>query len=102
MLLKILKNSHIRLLFTGSFFAVAFVAMAIHSYGVDIEEIKVFLIFSLMFVAAIISGGFLFSFILSLYRKLVPPGVGGGLLEKIEKNQIDNIDAEFAKEDEKT
>ncbi|MBL4682004.1 MAG: hypothetical protein JKY88_14945 [Pseudomonadales bacterium] len=93
-----LRNSHIRLLFTGSFFAVAFVAMAIVSYGVDVEEIKVFLIFSFMFVAGIMIVGFLFSFLLRVYRKLFPPGVGGGLLEKIEKNQLNNIDEEFAKD----
>ncbi|MFT7686380.1 MAG: hypothetical protein ACI9FB_001725 [Candidatus Azotimanducaceae bacterium] len=91
MLLKILKNAHIRLLFTGSFFAAAFVAMAIYSYGVDVEEIKVFLVFSFLFLLAIMVAGFLFSFVISIYRRLMRSRNSGGLLDNIEKNKIEDI-----------
>ncbi|MFT5209997.1 MAG: hypothetical protein ACI9CE_001720 [Flavobacterium sp.] len=92
------------MLFTGSFFAFAFVAMAIYSYGVDVAEIKVFLIFSFMFLAAIMVAGFLFSFVISVYRRLMRSRTGGSLLEKIEKNQLAEIEKEFvdASEDKVT
>lgn len=99
MLLKILKNAHIRLLFTGSFFAFAFVAMAIYSYGVDVAEIKVFLIFSFMCLASIMVAGFLFSFVIRIYRRSMQSRTGGGLLEKIEKNRLVDIKNEIEKEE---
>ena len=43
--------------------------MAITSYDVDKEEIKVFLILSFVLVGILIIGGFLFSFLLSFVRR---------------------------------
>ncbi len=58
--------------------------MAISSYDVDGEEIRVFLILSFIFVGGLIVCGFLFSLLLSLRNRNK-----GGLL-----GQIDNPDKE--------
>lgn len=66
---RFFKNSQLRLFLSGSFFTAAFVWMAITSYDVDKEEIKVFLILSFILVGILIIGGFLFSFLLSFVRR---------------------------------
>ena len=69
MLIRFLKNSQVRLLFSGTLFTVAFVWMAITSYDVDKAEIRVFLILSLIFVGGIMVCGLLFSVILTFFRR---------------------------------
>ncbi|MBP18118.1 MAG: hypothetical protein CMQ21_04420 [Gammaproteobacteria bacterium] len=81
---NIFRNSQFRLFLSGTFFTVAFVWMAISSYDVDGEEIRVFLILSFIFVGGLIVCGFLFSLLLSLRNRNK-----GGLL-----GQIDNPDKE--------
>ncbi|MBV1878066.1 MAG: hypothetical protein KUG79_10535 [Pseudomonadales bacterium] len=81
-ILKILKNAQVRILFSGSLFTVAFIWMAVTSYNVDKAEIKVFLIFSLLFVVGIIICGLLSSIFIGLFRRKK-----GGLLAKIEAEE---------------
>ena len=79
-MLKFLTQPHVRLLLTGSLFMVAFVWMAISAYDVDKAEIKVFAIFSLMLLGAMVAAGLVFSLVLFLIRKRANRG---GLLGKI-------------------
>jgi hypothetical protein len=57
--------------------------MAISSYDVNKEEIRVFLILSFMMVGGLIFCGFLFSFLLRLLRGKST----GGLLEKVAREK---------------
>ncbi|HIG39113.1 MAG: hypothetical protein ABGY96_05680 [bacterium] len=72
---------------SGTLFTVAFVWMAITSYDVDKEEIKVFLILSFMLVAALIICSLFFSFLLRLMR-----GKNDGMLERISREQKPGAD----------
>lgn len=79
-MIKFLTQPHIRLLFTGTLFMVAFIWMAISAYDVDKAEVQVFAIFSLMLLGAMVAGGLVFSFVLFMIRKRANRG---GLLGKI-------------------
>ncbi|MDG1206447.1 MAG: hypothetical protein P8N51_13850 [Pseudomonadales bacterium] len=83
---RFLKNSQLRLFLSGSFFTAAFVWMAITSYDVDKEEIKVFLILSFILVGILIVCGFVFSFLLSFFRR-----DKAGMLGRL-KSDIDAIE----------
>lgn len=65
---NIFKDSQIRLFVTGTIFALVFVWMAVYSYDVEKEVIQVFLILSFMMVGALIVSGFLFSFVIKMFR----------------------------------
>lgn len=65
---NIFKDSQIRLFVTGTIFAMVFVWMAVYSYDVEKEVIQVFLIMSFMMVGALIVFGFLFSFVIRIFR----------------------------------
>lgn len=66
---EIYKNSQIRLFISGTVFAVAFVWMAIYSYDVDEEVIRVFLILSIFLIGALIVCGFIFSLVFRFLRR---------------------------------
>ena len=87
---NIFKNSQIRLLISGTLFAVAFVWMAISSYDVDDEVIRVFLIMSVILVAGLILSGFLFSLLIRVLR----PKDRGFLDELERKNKSSEQDSE--------
>ena len=92
LLLKFLKNSQVRLLFSASLFTGAFVWMAVTAYDVNVEEIKVFLVMSVIVLGVVISAGLLFALIISLLRRARG---SDGLLAEIEK-----IEKETAKQDQ--
>jgi len=81
-LLNFFKNSQLRLFVSGTLFTVAFVWMAITSYDVDKEVIKVFLILSFMLVGGLMICGLFFSFVLRLMR-----GKNDGMLARISREQ---------------
>ena len=84
-MLKFLTQPHVRLLLTGSLFMVAFVWMAISAYDVDKAEIKVFAIFSLMLLGAMVAAGLVFSLVIFLIRKRANRGGLLGKMAAIEK-----------------
>lgn len=72
--------------------------MAITSYDVDKEEIKVFLILSFLLVGLLIIGGFVFSFLLSFVRR-DKEGMLGRLKSDIEAiEKIDKVDDSSARD----
>ena len=71
---------------------VAFIWMAISAYDVDKEEVKVFAMFSLLLLGAMIAAGLVFSVILFIIRRTTRRE---GLLGKIE-----SIEKEAARESE--
>lgn len=71
---------------------VAFIWMAISSYDVDKEEVKVFAVMSLLLLGAMVAAGLVFSIILFLIRRMTRRQ---GLLGKIE-----SIEKQVAKESE--
>jgi len=87
MLPRFLKNSQLRLLFSGSLFTVAFVWMAVSSYDVDQEEIRVFLIMSFILVAGLIISGFFFSLLIRLFSR-----DRGDLLGNLKQNPSDETE----------
>ena len=69
-------------MFSGTLFTVAFVWMAISSYDVDKEVIRVFLIMSFLWVGGLIILGFFFAFLIHFFKPRKD-----GLLAKIENRQ---------------
>ena len=68
-MLKFLKNTQVRLLFSGSLFTGAFIWMAVTSYDVDEQEIKVFAVFSVLLLLLMVGAGLVLALILFLIRR---------------------------------
>ena len=66
------KDPLIRRFISASFFAVAFVWVAVHFFDVDLDVVWVLLIFSFMFVGALIVIGLLLTPIIRLLRRRTP------------------------------
>jgi hypothetical protein len=81
-LLKFLRNSQVRILFSGSLFTAAFIWMAVTAYDVDEQEIKVFLAMSFVVLGVLIAAGSLFAVVIFAVRRLRRSD--DGLLAKIE------------------
>tara|TARA_R110002073_G_scaffold25714_2_gene84890 strand:+ start:10048 stop:10296 length:249 start_codon:yes stop_codon:yes gene_type:complete len=64
---------------------VAFIWMAISAYDVDKEEVKVFAVFSLLMLGAMVIAGLFFSFVLFVIRKQTRRDGLLGKIEQIEK-----------------
>ena len=79
--LKIIRDPLFIRVLSGSFFAVAFVWVAVRFFGVDMAVIWVFLIMSGLLVGLLIIVAFCFSMILRLLRRR-----SGGLLDSIDAN----------------
>ena len=87
---------YIRIL-SGTFFACAFIWVAIHYFQVDVNVIWVFLIMSLIFVAGLVVLGLVFSVVLRLLRRRR----GGGLLDTIDLESVEDLErVEVAADDE--
>jgi type VI protein secretion system component VasK len=87
---------YIRIL-SGIFFACAFIWVAIRYFQVDVNVIWVFLIMSVIFVAGLIVLGLVFSVMLRLLRRRR----GGGLLDSIDLERVEDRDrVEAAADDE--
>ena len=78
---------YIRIL-SGLFFACAFIWVAIRYFQVDVNVIWVFLIMSVIFVAGLIVLGLVFSVVLRLLRRRR----GGGLLDTIDLESVEDLD----------
>lgn len=79
--LKIIRDPLFIRVLSGSFFAVAFVWVAVRFFEVDMAVIWVFLIMSVLLVGLLITVAFCFSLILRLLRRR-----SGGLLDSIDAN----------------
>ena len=77
---------YIRIL-SGTFFACAFIWVAIRYFQVDVNVIWVFLIMSLIFVAGLVFLGLIFSVVLRLLRRR-----GGGLLDTIDLGSVEDLE----------
>ena len=84
-MLKFLKNTQIRLLFSGSLFTGAFIWMAITSYDVNEQEIQVFAIFSVLLLILMIGAGSVLAVFLFLIRRRSKKGGLLGEIETIER-----------------
>ncbi len=93
-MLKFLKNSQIRLLFSGTFFTVAFIWMAMTAYDVDKQEIQVFAVFSVLLLGLMVVAGLLLAIVLFLFKR---GRNRDGLLGKIETIEQETANAAATK-----
>ncbi len=96
-----LRNSQLRLFLSGTLFSAAFVWMAITSYDVDEEEIRVFLILSTIVVGILILAGCLLGMLLMLLRKTRRREGLLGKIEEIEREVAASPEAERSTTTEK-
>lgn len=79
-MLRILKNRQLRRVIIATFFALAFIWVAVRWFNVDWNIMYVFAVLAFLLVGVLILLGFVFSFLLHLFTRR-----GSGMLGKIEQ-----------------
>ncbi|MCB1692019.1 MAG: hypothetical protein KDI19_04590 [Pseudomonadales bacterium] len=68
--MRFYRDPLVRRFVSGSAFAAAFIYVAVRFFDVDWEVVKVFVIFSILFVIGLIVLGFFGSIVLALIRRM--------------------------------
>lgn len=85
MLKKMYKDPLIRRFVSGSLFAAAFVWVAVESFGVDLDIVYVFFIYSIGFVVLLMLAGLLLWPLVRVFRR-----PRSSLLDSVEKDSGDS------------